>query len=494
VNRIVSTAEMQALERAAAAAGLSESVLMENAGRQLAEVASQHTSPGDRVVVFCGSGNNGGDGYVAARHLLLRGSVVEAIAVAPPKTPDSIRNARAFRYVGGSVKSLVGQTLSSADVFGTGLRAAPRGTHARGIAKINALREAGATVIAADVPSGVNADSAEVFSGAVVANVTVVFQHFKAAHCTHPALSHAGTLVCVDLGIADEKVTSSTKLFLLDEGTIREKLVRRAADSHKGSYGHVLVLGGRRNKTGAAALSAIAALRSGAGLVTVATESQAVDSVLAHAPEVMGFEIEANSISRSIQSALQNKSAIVIGPGLGTDSFAQEVIYVTLSKTRVPCVLDADALNVLSTTKSLKALLRKHHVLTPHPGEMARLTGSSTRSVQAARIATAREFSQKLAVTVVLKGAQTLIAAADGTVYVNPTGNAGMATAGSGDVLAGVVGALLAQGQPNIWAGAVGAFAHGLAADLMVQRTGHMGLIASDIVRGLPQVWTRWNR
>ncbi len=498
---IVSSAQMKALEQAAAGHGLSEALLMEEAGRQLAQVASQQGQPGCQYVVFCGSGNNGGDGYVAARQLHRMGRIVEAVAVVPAKTEDAQRNARALTYTGVNILKKLKTGLRPGDVvvdclLGTGLRQNPQGACAAAIRQINALAQKGIRVVAADLPSGVAADTGMVHSPAVVADVTVAFGFLKPAHCLHPALGLLGKLTQVDIGLLPlaVKAGDDVNLFLLEEAGIRQWLPRRNVDSHKGTFGHVLVVAGRPGRVGAAALAAKAALVSGAGLVSVASESEVLPQVLVQTPELMGHVIDNDKLQASLEVALGGKAAIVLGPGLGTDRFAAEIVESVMSKATVPRIVDADALNVLAANRRLLSKLRPHDILTPHPGEMARLLQCSIRAVQSDRVRLAQEFAKAVGATVVLKGAQTVIASPKGKAFVNPTGNPGMATAGSGDVLGGIVAGLVAQGGASQSMACVGTFVHGLAGDFAAEQHGQRGMVASDIVNCLSKVWLRWNR
>jgi NAD(P)H-hydrate epimerase len=285
----------------------------------------------------------------------------------------------------------------------------------------------------------------------------------------------------------------------VEEADARGALPRREAQGHKGTYGHVLVVGGSRGKSGAAALAARSALRAGAGLVTVATRGEVLEAVLCHAPEVMGVPLDAAGPLgpedlEPLVAAAEGKDALVLGPGLPRGPRTAALLGELLGRVECPAVLDADALNAAAEDVGLLRRARAPLVLTPHPGEMARLSGLDTRGVQGRRLEVARDFAAAHGVTLVLKGARTLTAGAGGGLYVNPTGNPGMATGGSGDVLSGVVGALLAQGLAPDVAAWAGVYAHGLAGDIAVRRRGQLGLVAGDLVEALCEVWTRWGR
>jgi len=294
-------------------------------------------------------------------------------------------------------------------------------------------------------------------------------------------------------------VLSGPAAFLLEESDARERVPIRAADSHKGEYGHVLLIAGSFGKTGAAALAGLAALRAGVGLASVAIRPQAMTAVMSHAAELMGIPLSGEGALRLadldvLVGAAEGKRSLVIGPGIAVGDETSALLGALLRRCDLPCVLDADGLNAVRGELELLRQARAPLLLTPHPGEMARLLRRSTAEIQADRIAAVRALASGTNAVAVLKGARTLIGLPDGTVYVNPTGNPGMATAGTGDVLSGVCGALLAQGLAPADAAICGVFAHGLAGDLVSQRTGRAGLIASDLLAGLQEVWVRWRR
>jgi hydroxyethylthiazole kinase-like uncharacterized protein yjeF len=514
MQSVLTAAQMREAEQAAETRyGMPSALLMENAGRELAEVARSVArsvaGAGSRFIVVCGPGNNGGDGLVAARFLREGGARVAVTVVGDRgrMTPEAKRNLQALEGYGVSAQGLdalpepeAGDVVVDA-LFGTGLSRAPEGAFAEAIGRIARWRRAGAKVVAADVPSGLQSDTGESFTPCVEADVTVSFGLLKRGQVLEPGASLCGELRRVDIGLsatAGQGLTGPV-LRLVEEGDAREALPPRRSDTHKGTYGHVLVVAGSRGKSGAAALVARAALRSGAGLLSVATRAEVVDAVLAHAPEVMGIPLEASGALGladldALLAAAEGKDALVIGPGIPRGDETGELIGELLSRVEIPAVLDADALNAVATDLSVLRRARAPLVLTPHPGEMARLIGRSTKEVQAQRLDVVKQLAAGLGVTVVLKGARTLIASSDGQIYVNPTGNPGMATAGAGDVLSGICGAFLAQGlrvPDAIW---TAVYVHGLAGDLAADRRGKVGLIASDIIKGLCDVWTRWGR
>ncbi|MBL9037975.1 MAG: NAD(P)H-hydrate dehydratase [Archangium sp.] len=507
MNRLVTASEMRAVETESERLGTSTSTLMQNAGAALARVAVSASRPGGRFVVFCGPGNNGGDGFVAARVLRAGGHSVQVELTTPrealkgePARQAALASGAGVSMGPGTFEARAGDVVIDA-IFGTGLSRAPEGAQAAAIARIAALRAAGAVVVAADVPSGVSADDGRCFTPCVSADVTAAFGVLKRAHATHPAVERCGRIDLQDIGLPTSAmaVLLPPETWLVDEADALARIPPRAADAHKGSAGHVLLIAGSLGKTGAAALAARGALRGGAGLVTIATSGDALAAAMAHSPEVMGHALRsAGALARgdidAIRAAAQGKDALVIGPGMERGPDAVHVLGELLASLELPCVLDADALNVVAASPDMLRRAKGPLVLTPHPGEMARLTRSTAAAVNADRLAVARAFADEHSVTLVLKGARTVIASPSGACFVNPTGNAGLATGGTGDVLAGLCGALLAQGLAPDDAALVAAYAHGLAGDLAALLYGQRGLVASDVAEQLGAVWRRWNR
>jgi ADP-dependent NAD(P)H-hydrate dehydratase / NAD(P)H-hydrate epimerase len=508
---VLTAAQMREAEQAAESQhGMPSALLMENAGRALAAVARSVAGPQGRFHVLCGPGNNGGDGLVAARFLLEGGARLSVAVVGErgKMTADAQRNLKALESAAFRAQALEDlPDLGPGDVvvdalFGTGLSRAPAGPFAEAIQRIQRWRGAGARVVAADVPSGLRSDTGEPFDPCVEADVTVAFGLLKRGQVLEPGASLCGELRRVDIGLslaAARSLTGPVVPRLVEESDARGALPPRRADSHKGTYGHVLGVAGSRGKSGAAALLARAALRSGAGLVSVATRAEVLEGVMAHAPEIMGIPLEAPgplglADLEPLLAAAEGKDALIIGPGIPRGPETGPLIGELLTRVDADVVLDADALNAVASDLSVLRKAKRQVVLTPHPGEMARLTGLSTKEVQARRMEVARDFAMTHGVTLVLKGTRTLTVSAQGDVFINPTGNPGMATGGTGDVLSGICGAFLAQGFPvpdAIWAAV---YTHGLAGDLAARRSGKMGLTAGDVLQGLCDVWTRWDR
>lgn len=510
MKRVLTSRQTRDVERAAEESfGMPSALLMENAGAALAEEALRVAGPDGRIAVLCGRGNNGGDGLVAARRLAARGRRVQVEILGGPEalSGEPRRNALALG-VAGLTPSLIpaGAPFGPGDVvidalLGTGLNRAPQGAYAEAIGRIAAWRSAGARVVAADLPSGLDADSGLPFDPCVQADVTVSFGFLKTGQVLEPGASRCGELRVVEIGLPEPGPAGidGPLTALIEEADARGRLPARRAEAHKGTYGHVLLVAGSPGKTGAAALAAQGALRGGAGLVTVATRPEALGPIMAHAPEMMGVSLPAGGELGpddldALRSALGGKQALVIGPGIPRGDRTAELIGALLAEAHSPCVIDADGLNALAGRLDLLKNARGPLVLTPHPGEMARLVGRSTAQVQQDRLGVARELASVARAVVVFKGARTVIARADGTAWINPTGNPGMATGGTGDVLAGLCGALLAQGLSPEDAAIVATYAHGLAGDRAARRTGQTGLIASDLFAGLGEVWAGWER
>jgi ADP-dependent NAD(P)H-hydrate dehydratase / NAD(P)H-hydrate epimerase len=510
VKRLVTAAQMQVIDQAAEASGVPVGVLMENAGAALARAALCLADLNGRFVVLCGTGNNGGDGLVAARLLATGGRMVLCAVLGPTEKlgPEPMRNLKALEAAGvkvapepGAFHARPGDVVIDA-VFGTGVSRAPEGLFAEAIGRIAVWKQRGAKIVAADIVSGLNADNGVPYHPCVEAHVTVSFGHLKLGQVLEPGASMGGRLELANIGIpnaAEASLLTGTQAWLLEEEDARGLLPVRRSDTHKGSYGHVLVVAGSPGKSGAAALAGLGAIRSGAGLVTIASRPQSLSEALAHGPELMGVPLTGQGALGLgdldlLLAAARGKQALVIGPGIPVGDGTSGMLRGLIEKFEGPIVLDADALNALANDfhhlKASKAQL----VLTPHPGEMSTLTGKSTAEVKTDRVALSRQLAKRLNAVVVLKGARTLVTAPDGELFVNPTGNAGMATAGSGDVLAGVIGAFLAQGLSTVDAANCGVYAHGLAGDLLAKKTGQLGLVASDLPRALCDVWLSWGR
>jgi NAD(P)H-hydrate epimerase len=493
---------------AVTALGIPGTTLMENAGRGAAEAIVRFLGPraaGARVEVVCGKGGNGGDGFVVARWLSRAGARPRVWLAAPEEEIGGDAGAKLaeLRAAGlepqvvgdeaGIVAALVECDLIVDALLGTGARGAPSRLPARLIDLVNVSQR---PVVALDIPSGVSADGAVLGWRAVRATLTLTFAGLKRGLLLGPGVDLAGRVEIVPIGVPAEEVTRDATTFLLERGDVARHFPERQRQAHKGTYGHLLVVGGGRGKTGAAALAASAAMRSGVGLATVATASSQQPIVASLVLESMTEPVSETASGTIGLKALDllldlagRREAVALGPGLGLDDETQEVARRLVRLVEHPLVVDADALTAIAGHPDVLRQAPAPRCLTPHPGEMARLLGTDLGDVQRDRLAAAREFARAHRVYLVLKGAMSVLADPEGRVYLNPTGNPGMASGGMGDVLTGMVGAFLARRFEPIAALQAGVFLHGLAADLAAQTTGQESLIASDVIAALPRAF-----
>lgn len=506
--------------------GVASTSLMENAGSAVARFILSDYPHIERVGVVCGKGNNGGDGFVAARKLVDAGRSVRVLLLCDPEElkGDAAGMFKAMlpklqaqgttplivREVGG-LDSAGAAEIFSADlivdaVLGTGFRPPVSVLYAAAIAKMNV---SSAPIVAVDIPSGADADAMRAGSAGssgseagykrdqARADAIVTFTAPRPAH-VFAALT-GGPTVIAPIGSPAEAITSQLGLHLSTPCDFAALLAPRALEGNKGSYGHVLVIGGSFGKAGAAAMAGFAALRAGAGLSTIATSKSVLGTVAAYHPEVMTEalpETEEGTISlgalgTSLDALLERKT-LAIGPGISRNSETAEFVRTVVKRGHQAIVIDADGLNAFDGATDKLNGAGRVAVITPHPGEMSRLTGLSIAEVQANRLEVARKFAREHELTVVLKGHRTLIAAPDGTVWVNPTGNPGMATGGTGDILTGIVAGLIAQHPERaLEATALAVYLHGLAGDLACEAVGESSLVATDLLRFLPEAFAR---
>ncbi len=507
--KILDSDEMRRVDRAATSElGLPSLVLMENAAIGVADALGERFPEAGAAAVFCGPGNNGGDGLAVARHLAARGYHVAAQLVTGGRalSADAAVQRRACERGGVLVRELpseeeVARAAAGAEIvvdalFGTGLRRPLKGLFA---SAVEALNRAAAPRLAVDLPSGLDASTHRVPGPHLRAQLTVTFAAPKIAHLFAPACDAVGELVVADLGIPPSLIDGvGPRLELLTAEELAPWLAPRPASSHKGDYGHALVVAGAPGKAGAAILAARAAVRAGAGLVTAAVPETVLDVVAAGSIESMTWPLPTAGPSGlgpgAVDAALAacaGKDALAIGPGLGREPGTTEVVRALALAAPLPLVLDADGLNAFTGRAAELLSRRLPTLLTPHPGELARLLGTSAAEVQEDRLAAARSAAAATGCLVALKGHRSLLAAPQGQVWVNPTGNPGMATGGTGDVLTGVLVALLAQGFEAEVAGQLGLFVHGWAGDLAASRLGERGLRAGDLVAALPRALAR---
>lgn len=507
--KVLTTSQIQDLDRQTIEEiGIPGVVLMENAGRGMTwhildKFADLKPGP---ALVLAGKGNNGGDGYVIARHLMEHGWQVDTLVLAERSaiSGDAEVNLKILEACGGPVafapdNASLEQGLAAIPqprlvvdaLFGTGLTKPVGGHYARAIDWIN---ESPAPVAAVDIPSGVDASTGKVLGKCVSADLTATFAFPKIGQVSYPGAGHVGDLVTVDIGIPRQVHGQvGDDCLLVDEAVVRELLPLRPADGHKGTFGHLVVVAGSVGKTGAAVMTAEAALRGGCGLVTLACPSQVQPVVAGKLLEVMTVPLADSNGEVSVQALpdlrqlLEGKQALAIGPGLGLGDEAVSLMRKLLGESPLPAVVDADALTALSGHLDMLAQRREiATVLTPHPGEMARLANMSVQDVQADRATVARDFAVRHGVLVVLKGARTVIALPDGRLRINGSGHAGMASGGMGDVLTGLVGSFLSQGLSAEKAAVLAVYLHGYSGDRLAETYGDAGLLARDIISDLP--------
>jgi NAD(P)H-hydrate epimerase len=502
--RILTAAQMREADRFTIEdIGIPSLVLMENAGRQVvAAIEAAYESPlAGRVAVLCGRGNNGGDGFVIARTLLQRGvdTAVFVIGSLGDVRGDARTNLDILGRLGVTVVEIADEqswelhfseisqcTLIVDAILGTGLTSAVGGMLETVVADVNA---ADIPIVAVDLPSGLSADSPHLPGDCVNATMTVTLAAPKLPLVLPPGETHAGDVVIADIGIPYEVIEGldGPHVDLLTPEQLRELIEPRTADSHKGDFGRVTIIAGSIGKTGAAFLGGMGALRSGAGLVTVATPASCLPIVASLAPELMTEAMAEDSGSvadAALDRVLELQHDIIAcGPGLGRTAGASAFVRGLVDRATVPLVLDADALTLLADEPGrLVGRDDRDVIITPHPGEMARLVGMSIDEVQANRLQIASDFATTRHVYVVLKGHRTVIATPAGRVFINPTGNPGMATAGTGDVLTGMVAAWLAQLLDAEAACKIAVFLHGAAGDLAEAECGQVAMTATDLL------------
>jgi len=498
-------------------------LLMENAGRSVADELSKACPDfcDRRIVILCGKGNNGGDGFVVARYLALRGASPSVLFFSDPDklSGDAKINWDIVQSLGLPVRILPAVAEARAclrkqphpdivvdALFGTGL-SKPIGPGYKPVVEWINKVGARAFIVSVDIPSGIFADDAAIPGPAVQADLTVTFSTLKLAHVLPPASDAAGKVVLMPIGSPPELYKNPEYCInLVEEAQVRRVLPRRVRDSHKGTFGHVHIVAGSRGKSGAALMAGLASLRSGAGLATLWTPESLLRDLTGKYPELMMepvAETEEGTCDQSAADTILARSeeigSLVIGPGLTTHSSTKKLVKELVRRSPVPIVLDADGINAFAGTSDFFGKRRKQPiVLTPHPGEMARITGLTISQIQDRRLETACEWAGKLGCYLILKGFQTVIASPDGDIYINRTGNPAMATGGTGDVLAGMVGRFMATWSrlrrnadcpklEDFLCAAV--YLHGLAGDLAVESIDEESLVATDLIEYLPDAF-----
>ncbi len=505
---VLSASEISDAERLTVERGETSSYrLMKRAGEGAARVILDLFGSGslESIIIIAGKGNNGGDGFLIAQALEENGIRTCVFLVADKTTVsgDAKRAMEGFIGSRGDVRKVVTKNhvsevadkISGSDLivdamFGTGLRSGISGLH---LALVRAINASKVPVVSVDIPSGIDADTGRPIGEAVRATVTVTFGYPKIGQVVFPGADYSGRLICVDIGItanAVALVNPKTQVLLGHE--MREYVPARVSDSHKGEHGHLVVVAGSKGKSGAAVLSASAALRCGTGLVTLAGPVGLSTIFACSIAEIMTDGLPETQrggmkhSARALKRVVSGKSAICLGPGVGVSTETRRITRWLVRNSTVPLLIDADGLNCLASDLKILRVAQAPVILTPHPGEMATLMGSTTEDVQANRIRVARDFAFEHTAYLVLKGARTVIAFPDGRVFINPTGNPGMATAGMGDALAGVIAGLVAQGVDPGKACCLGAFWHGFSGDRMAQAGTRIGMLASDLIGSLP--------
>jgi hydroxyethylthiazole kinase-like uncharacterized protein yjeF len=509
--KIVSAAEMREIDRVTSERfGVPSLTLMENAGTAVAEVVASLYPSAKSIGVICGKGNNGGDGFVVARKLHefgknvrllllaerseLRGDAAEMFTKLPMSpvvaaSPDQLK--------AESARAVFDADVLVDAILGTGFRPPVSGLYAEAIAVLNA---SSSPAVAVDIPSGADADVMGEQVGAVArADAIVTFTAPRPAHIF--GMLSAGPTLISPIGSPDDAIVSSLKLNLITARDTAPLIGPRPAASNKGNFGHVLVLGGSTGKAGAAAMAGMAALRSGAGLSTVGTAKSVLAIVGSFHPELMTEpleETEAGSISSvsleqgRLDAVVKGKTVLAVGPGISRHPDTSALVRSVIKKYKMQIVLDADGLNAFEDRAGELKEKPGGLVITPHPGEMARLTGLTIPAVQRDRLNVARNFARGHELIVVLKGNRTLVAQPDGTVWVNTTGNPGMSTGGTGDILTGMVAGLIAQNPDRVADAVIAAVhLHGLAGDVARESMGEHSLVATDLLTALPEAFRR---
>ncbi len=506
---LVTAGEMQAMDRQTIESfGIPGIELMENAGQGATRFLLDHFSgiPKTNIGVIAGRGNNGGDGFVIARRLCQEGIKVSVYLLAEHSAVkgDAAANLELLSPLGIPIIEIPdGKSFSNYKsdmrhfdlwvdaILGTGLKSDVKGYFRDVITFINSLKK---PIFSVDIPSGLNSDTGQACGTCIHAQATATFGFAKTGHIFQPGAGFTGKLEIVDIGIPDhiaEEIGPQQHLLTPDQ--IQKYFQPRKPDTHKGKTGHLLVVAGAPGKTGAAAMTAMSAMRSGAGLVTLGVphginailESQVLEAMTEPLPEMKNGRL-AESAFDAVMNLVSGKQCLALGPGLGQARETKNLVCRIIKESPIPLVIDADGLNnLLGQTKILKKL-NVPVILTPHPGEMARLTDTTASSIQADRMKSARGFALEFNVHVVLKGAATVIAHPDGRAYINPTGNSGMACGGMGDVLTGVIAGLITQGFAPETATHAGVYLHGAAADTLAESIGPVGYLASEVMHAVP--------
>ena len=507
---LVTSDEMQRMDRATIEAfGIPGRVLMENAGRGataffLEAIYRHHQGT---VGIAAGRGNNGGDGFVMARYLHQKGALVTVFLFAERDRikGDAAANLKLLDAMGVSVVELADNAAFESKkpqmchqrtwidaILGTGLSSDVRGYFRTAIDFIN---KQGRPIFAVDIASGLNADTGQVCGSCIQAAATATFGFAKVGHLSYPGRALTGQLKIIEIGIPPHVAADvGCRQHLITPGALKNQFPERSPMAHKGNTGHLFILAGSPGKTGAAAMTAATAMRSGAGLVTLGIpkslnpvlETMVTEAMTVGLPETTEGALD-ETAHEAVMSLIKDKRCLAMGPGIGTNGSTTRLIGRLIEESPIPMVIDADGLNLIASNPSMLSKRQSSIVLTPHPGEMARLSGHSTADIQSDRIGHARSFAQRHQIHLVLKGAATIIARPDGTVFVNATGNPGMAAGGMGDVLTGLIAGLITQGMEIGAAARAGVYFHGLAADRLAKKMAPVGYLATEVMDTLPE-------
>lgn len=493
--------EMAKLDQKVIENGFESLLLMETAGRGTTEIIKENYDRDNKILILAGSGNNGGDGLVIARLLDICKYNVKIIIVGNEDklNKDPITNYKIcklrnidleFLQKDSDLKKLK-EAVKNTDLIidsllGTGLTGELRTPYLEIVQMIN---ESNKDVLAVDIPSGINGSNGKIMGSAVSADITVTMAFSKIGHYIYPGRENTGKLYTVDLGFPNHLINQQTyKHNTLNLKEASELLPQRSTTGHKGSFGKVLVIGGSKGLAGAPAMTAESALKTGSGVVKTLIPDEISHTVSSFCREAMSDSLTLENVKKG----LDNYDLIALGPGLGKGQKQAELVSFVIKNSQLPVVLDADGINNLNL-KELKNC-QCELVMTPHPGEFARLVNKSITEIQENRIDNAREFAKKYKVNLVLKGVSSLIADKNGNIYINKTGNEGMATAGSGDVLTGIISSLIGQGLAPFKSAVLGVYLHGLAGDQAKSTIGSYSVIAGDIIENIPPAISKIKR
>ena len=499
--RVVTNAEMKKIDRwAIKELGIPGPVLMENAGRGCVDVLETYFElPGLRVFIICGKGNNGGDGFVVARHLQNRGADVRIALLGSMQElkGDALLNYRLAKA--GNLDITEASRTAQLDrlckvfhpdvivdaIFGTGFAGKPQEIY-HGV--IELINHTDAFVLSIDIPSGINGDDGRFEKTCVIADATATMCLPKRGNYLYPGRAFCGDLYTIDIGIPYSAIDQGFPR-VVEYDDVAQILPYRPPDGNKGTFGNVLIIAGARGFSGAAAMAAQATLKTGAGLVRLAAPRGIMDALESKLLEVVKVPLEQTSEETVSAAAipavlplLKKSQTLIIGPGMTTNPGTAEFLQAILPKVTVPLIVDADAINIIAQDTRILQEIKAPFIMTPHPGELARLTKLTPETINEKRINLAAEYARKFNCIMVLKGAPTVVATPAGETYINPSGNTGLASAGSGDVLVGMISGLLAQKVPPVDAAIAGVFLHGIAADLAVEDTNEYSLLAGDLL------------